>query len=203
MVALGISALALPLALHYWTFDQTQRIATLIFYGIDWALLLLNASVDFITRTNGSLPDWAHGYMQWGVPAAPLVAGMGWALVWMLDPSQRERAMIEQLKTSTRTLLAVRVTEVAANTDVTAKVDTAAATLVDDIVTATLGASVGQKAVESKSQANRQREEQARLQRELDTFYAWQEQQRLLAETGEWPAIEPTADASSGNGSNP
>jgi len=141
VVALEISAAALPIALHYWTHAPLQRFAALAFYAVDLALLWLNVVLDFARVAGGmaTMPAWASLYLDFIAPATPLVAGMGWSLLWLLDPAQQERATLEALAASTRQVLAERVTEAAKSADVEALVQAAALGMARDVVAATLG----------------------------------------------------------------
>lgn len=144
IVALGITALFLPLGLHYSFHAPLQRIAAFCFYGVDLGLLIFNAVVDyaFKTGTGQALPGWLGAYMEYILPATPIIAAVGWSLLALLDPGQKERGMIETLKASTREALAARIAEQAKAVDVSTAVDQAAAQMARDIVSGALGASV-------------------------------------------------------------
>lgn len=146
IVGLGISALFLPLGLHYSFHAPLQRIAAFCFYGVDLGLLVFNALVDyaFKTGTGEALPGWLLAYMEYVLPATPIIAAIGWSLLALLDPGQKQRGMIEMLRASTREALASRIAEQAKAVDISAEVDRAAAQMVRDIVGVTLGASVAQ-----------------------------------------------------------
>jgi len=139
VIALELSALALPLALHYWTHAPMQRIAAFAFYGVDLALIFANVVLDYAAATGEVLPGWLLMYKFFALPATPVIAGLGWSLLWLLDPSQRERAMIENLRASTREVLAARIAQAAKSADVSEAVDLAAAGMARGIVSQTLG----------------------------------------------------------------
>jgi len=142
VVGLELTALALPLALHFWTFAPMQRLAALAFYGLDLALIFANVVLDYALISNGAaLPGWLQVYKFYALPASPVIAGLGWSLLFMLDPSQRERAMAETLRAATRESLAGRISEAAKSADISQAVDTAAGQLARDIVSQTLGIS--------------------------------------------------------------
>lgn len=141
VVALEISAAALPVALHYWTHAPLQRFIALAFYLVDLGLLWLNVVMDFarVAGDAAGLPGWAGLYLAYVAPATPLVAGLGWSLLWLTDPAQQERATLEALAASTRQVLAERVAEAAKGADVEALVQAAALGMARDVVSATLG----------------------------------------------------------------
>lgn len=142
VVALEVSAAALPIALHYWTHAPMHRIAAFVFYGVDLGLIFLNVILDFALNAGEAMPGWMAMYMFYGVPATPVLAGLGWSVLFLLDPASRELAMIENLKAATRESLAVRIAEQAKATDVSELVDQAAQEMTRALVADTLGASV-------------------------------------------------------------
>jgi len=141
VVALEISAVALPVALHWWTHADLQRITAFAFYGLDLLLIFANVVLDYSLNTGGELPGWLQMYLFYGVPATPVLAGLGWSLLFLLDPSQRERATVETLRASTREVLAKRIAAQARSADISETVELAAANMARDIVAQTLGSS--------------------------------------------------------------
>lgn len=141
VVALEVSAVFLPLGLHWWTHAALQRLIALGFYIVDLGLIILNVILDYSLVSGASIPGWMTMYLSYGVPATPIIAGLGWSLLWLLDPSQRERATVENLRASTREALAARIAEHARQADVSNLVDQAAQNLARQIVGQTLGSS--------------------------------------------------------------
>lgn len=129
-----------PLALHYWTHAQMHRIAALAFYALDLGLIFANVVLDYALNTGGALPEWLLAYKFYGVPATPVLAGLGWTTLFLLDPSQQQRSMLETLKASTRVVLAKRIAEAARSVDISESVTATAGDLARDIVAQTLGA---------------------------------------------------------------
>jgi hypothetical protein len=144
VVSLELSAVALPIALHYWTHAPMQRIAAFGFYGLDLIIVMFNVLVDYAVKTGAgaALPEWLIAYKFYLLPVGPIVCGLGWSLIWLLDPSQKERAMLETLRASTREVLSKRIAEQAKAADVSELVDNAAYNLARGVVATTLGASV-------------------------------------------------------------
>ncbi len=138
VVALEISALILPIALHWWTHSPMQRFAAFGFYLVDLGLLFFNVVTDYGLTAGTDLPAWAGLYLSYIVPATPLLAALGWSIIWLLDPSERERAMQESLKASTREALSAKIAVAAREADIEGLVEQAARRMVFDIVGATL-----------------------------------------------------------------
>lgn len=126
MFALGVTALALPLALHVWTFDATQRITAFAFYAVDIALLGVNSFVDFETNTGQVLASWAQVYADFVLPATPVICAVGWGLLFLLDPAQKLLQIQQTLKAAMQEALAQQIIEAAKGSDVTAEVANAA-----------------------------------------------------------------------------
>jgi hypothetical protein len=143
MVALGISAIALPLALHTWTFEAMHRMAAFGFYVLDIALLGINSFVDFGVNTAETLPQWAHIYANYIMPATPVIAAVGWCVLFLLDPSSRAMTLRHTLRESLREALGQQIIEAAKRGEVTQVVNVAARLEVDK----TLSDLFGQRAV--------------------------------------------------------
>lgn len=140
VVCLEVSALFLPIALHWWTHAPLQRFAALAFYGLDLVLIFANVVLDYaIIAQSATLPQWLEIYKFYGVPATPVFCGLGWSLLFMLDPSQKERATKETLAASTKEVLAVRIAQAAKGADIEQAVNEAAEGLAREIIASTLG----------------------------------------------------------------
>lgn len=142
VMALEVSAAALPLALHYWCYADMHRIAAFAFYAVDIALIVGNVILDYAITAGETLPAWIKIYQFYGAPIVPIIAGLGWSVLFLLDPSQKERATSETLKAATREALSVRIAEAAKGADITEAVDKAAEALARSIVNETLGVSL-------------------------------------------------------------
>lgn len=115
MIALGITALALPLGLHAVYYADLQRYIAFGFYAVDLAALILNAALDYGLRTGGALPGWASAWLVWGVPSMPIVAAIGWSALWFTGPEAKSRAIRERTAAAAEMALADAV--VAASRD--------------------------------------------------------------------------------------
>jgi len=142
VVALELTALALPLALHYWTFAPMQRLAAFAFYALDMLLVVGNVVTDFAMTAGEALPGWLLIYVAYAAPAAPVIMGLGLSVLLLLDTSSREKALTETLRAATRESLAGRIAEQARSADISQAVEVAAAELTRQIVNDTLGVTV-------------------------------------------------------------
>lgn len=139
IVALEISALALPLAVHYWTAPGAQRLAALGFYVVDLALIVANAVLDAAHQSGTALPTFMAAYGVYAVPALPVVCMVGWALLWTLDPSSREHDMVASVKAATREALMTQIQKAAESVDISRMVERAAEESALTLVGETLG----------------------------------------------------------------
>jgi hypothetical protein len=107
VISLELTAIGLPLALHFWCHDPTQRMWAFIFYGVDITFIMLNVIADFsvVSNTTADMPGWVRLYLEWGAPASPVVSAVIWSVLFLLDPYQKERAKNERLAAELRSKL--------------------------------------------------------------------------------------------------
>lgn len=139
IVALEVSAVALPLAIHFWTRPGAQRMTAFAFYSVDLLLIGSNAILDAAHHSGAEVNDVLAAYGIYVVPALPLLCMVGWSLIWLLDASSRERDMRESVKAATHEALLSRIAEAAGHTDITASVEAAAQEAARALVGETLG----------------------------------------------------------------
>jgi hypothetical protein len=139
MVALGVTAVALPLALHVWCFEAMHRIAAFVFYALDIALLGINSFVDFGVNVGEALPQWAQMYADFVMPATPVIAAVGWSVLFLLDPAAKATIMGHTLRASIREALSQRIITAAKGENVSEAVDNAARLEVDRSLTDLFG----------------------------------------------------------------
>lgn len=101
IISLELTAIGLPLALHYWVHAPLQRIATFIFYGIDLGIVFINVVLDFAINAGTTLPSWGASWLLYVVPATPIIVGVGYSILFVLDPAQRKHQLMEQFREST------------------------------------------------------------------------------------------------------
>ena len=144
VIALEITAVFLPIAIHFWTHAPLQRIAAFAFYVLDLGLIFFNVILSYSIGTGNlaAMPAWLEMYLRFVVPATPLIVGALWSLLFLLDPSAKERGTIEALKASTRAALANRIANRAKAADISEAVDQAADIYAREIISGTLGIEV-------------------------------------------------------------
>jgi hypothetical protein len=139
LFTLELSAIGLPLAIHFWTSPGVHRIAALAFYFVDLALLAGNAVLDFRLNADLALTEPLRLYLDFIAPATPLVVGLMWSVLFILDPNNRIRDLEMELAASARTALATRIAEVAKAADVNAIVEEAAREMARELVARAVG----------------------------------------------------------------
>jgi len=139
IVALELTAVGLPLAIHFWTAPGGQRLAALGFYLIDLALIVSNSILDAAHHSGTLLPSFLQAYGVYAVPALPVVCMVGWALLWALDPASREHDMIASVRAATHEALMAQIQKAAESVDISQAVETAAGEAARALVGETLG----------------------------------------------------------------
>jgi hypothetical protein len=139
MVALGLTAIILPIALHFWTFDHLQRMVTIGFYVLDLGLLIFNAFSDYGMNTGAQLSSWEQMYVNYIMPATPILMMIGWTLIWNLDPSTKAHTLRQTLRTSIIQAKANQIAVAAKAASVSNAVNSAAEREVEDALTELFG----------------------------------------------------------------
>ena len=89
VVAIGINAIALPLALHFWAVEGAHRGAAITFYALDMCVIGLNIITSFSTL-RGDAPAWVEQYAPYSVGMF-VFALVTWGILYMLDPGARAK----------------------------------------------------------------------------------------------------------------
>jgi hypothetical protein len=139
IVALELTAIGLPLTLHFWTAPGAQRLATLGFYLLDLALIVGNSILDAAHHSGTLLPGFLNAYGVYALPALPVMCMVGWALIWALDPSNREQDMIASVRTATHEALMAQIQKAAESVDISQAIEHAAGEAARALVSETLG----------------------------------------------------------------
>jgi hypothetical protein len=139
MIAAGITAVALPLALKVWTIEAKQRIAAYAFYLLDFGFLVFNAFTDFNTNAGQQLAGWAQTYVSYVLPSSPVIVAAGWALIWELDPGVRQKILQLTLRAAMKEKMARKVADAAKGAKVTQTVNAAAEREVERALTELFG----------------------------------------------------------------
>jgi hypothetical protein len=139
LFTLELSAVGLPLAVHFWTAPGVHRIAALTFYLADLGLLAGNAVLDFHLNAGQPLTQPMRLYLDFVAPATPLVVGLMWSVLFILDPNNQIRDLEMELAASARSALATRIAEAAKAADVNAIVEEAAREMARELVARAVG----------------------------------------------------------------
>lgn len=139
LFTLELSAIGLPLAIHFWTAPGVHRVAALTFYFVDLLLLVGNAVLDFRLNAGLELTEPMRLYLDFIAPATPLVVGLMWSVLFILDPANRLRDMEMELASAARSALATRIAEAAKAADVNEIVEEAARAMARDLVARAVG----------------------------------------------------------------
>jgi len=92
----ALSAIVLPVALHWWFAPGLQFIGGMIYWAADIAALTLNSMLAFQVASGLPLDSLMLVWRTWS-PATPLLAVVGWGLMYLLDQSHKMRhAQAEQ-----------------------------------------------------------------------------------------------------------
>lgn len=87
-VMVGLSAILIPLALHFWN-AGTQFYWVCMFWLADVVLLALNTMLSYQIATN-TVSEFMSVYKT-VAPASPLLAVIGWGIAFLLDTSHKAR----------------------------------------------------------------------------------------------------------------
>jgi len=147
IISLGITALTLPLWIHYWTHETTHRAVAFVFYAVDMSIMFFNTFIDYSVNTSAAMPAFWEMYFTYVLPNTPIIVGLGWSILFLMDPSHREMHQVEEFKAATRRTLFNRITEAAKSSDIDAIVTATAQNLANDIVGSTLGTHRGKAAL--------------------------------------------------------
>jgi len=136
----AVSAITLPLALHYWFAPGTQFVWGIIFWFADIAALSLNAMLAYAMATGGG----DSSLMQWQQfsPATPMLAVIGWGLVFLLDPAHKLRHAQAELEADLIDIHATQLRQAAKGEDVAATITTGAKTAAADTASRLTGRGV-------------------------------------------------------------
>lgn len=151
IIALEVSALALPLAVHFWTAPGAQRLAALGFYLLDLVMIVANAVLDAAHHSGAVLPGFMLAYAVYAMPALPVVCMVGWAVLWALDPSSREHDLVVSVRAATQEALMTQIQKAAESVDIGQMVESAA----EESAFALVGETLGRAPRRAMRQANR------------------------------------------------
>jgi hypothetical protein len=103
------NAIALPVALHYWTVSTWHKRAAVVFYGGDIVIMALNV-LAASSMTGGNAPTWLETYSTYA-PASIVYVLFGWAALYMTDPGQRALISLSEAITDAQVTIVKRTAE--------------------------------------------------------------------------------------------
>lgn len=121
----ALSALVLPIALHWWFAPGLQFVAGVIFWVVDIAALAMNSILAFQVASGGVIDPWIETWRAWS-PATPMLAVLGWGLMFMLDESHKMRHAMAELEADQIDIYATRLRAAAKSQDVSDEITEAA-----------------------------------------------------------------------------
>lgn len=103
------NAIALPVALHYWTVSAWHKRAAIVFYGGDILIMALNVLAASAIH-GGNVPTWLETYSTYA-PASIVFVLFGWAVLFMTDPGQRALVALSEAMTDAQVTIVRRTAE--------------------------------------------------------------------------------------------
>ena len=149
ILSVGLSALVLPLAWHFWAFEKTHRLVVTIFYLVDIAIMVGNALAGYAVARTGVVHPILALYRDWFLPITPILMLIGWAASWYSDPVHRRKTQQATFVEQTTTRLLDAAFEQAEGQDVSGLVEAVTNAVMREVgadlraaVTARVGAQV-------------------------------------------------------------
>lgn len=139
MVAVGLTAVALPVMLLFITKGTLEFWVGVAFYIMDLVLMGAASAIDFQLNATGIIPSWGHAYIQWILPTTPILVGCGWALKWFVSPSIQKRLRLANIESAVDELRINKMIKHASDQNATAAIDGQAASDAELFVRQTLG----------------------------------------------------------------
>lgn len=94
VVAVGVSALtavALPLAIHFWFRSGGQQTFAFVFYGMHFVFVVFNLILDSHMVEGSEAPPFVTDvYSVWILPGYLALYGVCWTVIWFMDDSSKE-----------------------------------------------------------------------------------------------------------------
>lgn len=139
IIGLEATAIGLPIGLHWWMHSPLQRFAGIGFYIVDLLLVFVNVVLDFAINSGGTLPSWGTIWLEYVVPATPILVGVMYSILFMLDPSQIEHQLREQFMATVRVSQMNAVINAARNDEISKMVNESGQRNADLLTRAALG----------------------------------------------------------------
>jgi hypothetical protein len=141
VVALGITAIAAPLAYHFGTAPGLQRKFLVGFYAFDIVAMGANAILDAAMHSS-DVTSILELWRVYVLPALPLVCLAGWAIYFMIDPSHKRRDKLKTAMEAAEDEMADRMVDGMKSADITAIIQQAANSRANEIAQAITGLAI-------------------------------------------------------------
>ena len=101
VAAAALTAIALPLSLHYWFRTGNQKLMGYVFYGLHFVIVVINLILDGALISDGEAPAFVTDvYAVYVLPGYIAFYGAFWSVLWFLDEqSKRLEKKIEMSET--------------------------------------------------------------------------------------------------------
>ena len=119
VITAEISAIGLPLYIHFVTAPGRHRNAAFAFYGLDLLLVVFNTILDAAHQQGSVMPWFMDNYAVYGLPAMPIMCMVGWAIMWMMDPRTKRRDAIASIRTAMDEVLTEQIGEAMTMVEIT------------------------------------------------------------------------------------
>jgi hypothetical protein len=149
----GILAVSLPLLIHHGSEPGPHRLWAMLLYAADILVMGFNAVLDASLHTGAEVTAPLQMWAQFGVPAVPVALLAGVAVLWLVDPAQRDRDLTASVRAATRFALAQQVIDAASGTEVNEDVQAYARAFARQLVAETLGQATAHKALRAPDKA--------------------------------------------------
>lgn len=85
----GMTAVFLPIALHFWVRSGEQKIGGWIFYGLHFVFVAANMVLDSAANAGVELGRFFDIYGTYVLPAVTAFYAIGWIALWAFDPASK------------------------------------------------------------------------------------------------------------------
>ncbi len=93
----GMSVLLLLLAKSFWFTEGVQLIFSYVFTGFEVVFLIANTVLAFELNSGKTVDSWLAMWETFA-PATPVVAIVGWTIIWALDASAKRRHALTNIE---------------------------------------------------------------------------------------------------------
>lgn len=85
----GMTAVFLPIALHFWVRSGEQKLGGWIFYGVHFLFVAANMVLDSAANAGAELGRFFDIYGTYVLPAVTAFYAIGWIALWAFDPASQ------------------------------------------------------------------------------------------------------------------